>query len=468
MSTSSTPSPTLSCTSLSRSPSPSPPRTPPNLHQNTIDPAAQWLVQKYGGTSVGKFVDKIAGEIVPCVLFSIHSFPILSYPIPEPATDWTAARTSTSTSSRSSAPRAPGRPKPSARRTCSCAPPPRRPLPIPPRPTLPRASPPSTSAPAGRSSAAPQAPPPPQQLGYLPPQHAPPSASWDGHLAPSVSRETLARSRSDVSRPHPPERPLSEFAREFYEAGAAVPGQADTEGAGEGSSRPRYAPPPGEPPVRRPRSASANPGAGTSASASASAGADEDGRPTRTPVPGHPLLRDGQVLVYPTGHECTKCRNTGYKNFDPGHPCRTCWSRFGRPFTGALQYLPWGSSSASSNSRGAKQTYQRPLPSFTPPHLASTSSVSVPSSSGYPGNNAHRRVVSQPMRTPGMTAPPSPQRAQVLGWGQRPPPGALVLQPGDARLGGRLCWNCRGSGVVTMFIFEEQCDVCRGVGRTFP
>ncbi|KAA1478153.1 aspartate kinase [Dentipellis sp. KUC8613] len=75
MSTSSTPSasPPLSCTSLSRSPSPSPPRTPPNLHQNTADPAAQWLVQKYGGTSVGKFADRIAGEIVPCVLslFSI-------------------------------------------------------------------------------------------------------------------------------------------------------------------------------------------------------------------------------------------------------------------------------------------------------------------------------------------------------------------------------------------------------------
>ena len=38
----------------------SPPKTPPNLHQNTIDPEAKWLVQKYGGTSVGKFGVKIA------------------------------------------------------------------------------------------------------------------------------------------------------------------------------------------------------------------------------------------------------------------------------------------------------------------------------------------------------------------------------------------------------------------------
>ncbi|KAH8101893.1 aspartate kinase [Cristinia sonorae] len=39
--------------------------TPPNLHQNTIDPAAKWLVQKYGGTSVGKFATKIAEDIIP-------------------------------------------------------------------------------------------------------------------------------------------------------------------------------------------------------------------------------------------------------------------------------------------------------------------------------------------------------------------------------------------------------------------
>ncbi|KAI0777195.1 aspartate kinase [Trametes elegans] len=41
------------------------PRTPPNMHQNTVDPAAKWLVQKYGGTSVGKFATKIAEDIIP-------------------------------------------------------------------------------------------------------------------------------------------------------------------------------------------------------------------------------------------------------------------------------------------------------------------------------------------------------------------------------------------------------------------
>lgn len=42
----------------------SPPRTPPNLHQNTVDPNAKWLVQKFGGTSVGKFAVNIAQEVV--------------------------------------------------------------------------------------------------------------------------------------------------------------------------------------------------------------------------------------------------------------------------------------------------------------------------------------------------------------------------------------------------------------------
>ncbi|KAH9941144.1 aspartate kinase [Epithele typhae] len=41
------------------------PPTPPNMHQNTIDPAAEWLVQKFGGTSVGKFAAQIAETIIP-------------------------------------------------------------------------------------------------------------------------------------------------------------------------------------------------------------------------------------------------------------------------------------------------------------------------------------------------------------------------------------------------------------------
>jgi len=49
------------------------PSTPPNLHQNSTDPDAPWLVQKFGGTSVGKFAAKIAEDVVSyaiqCILF---------------------------------------------------------------------------------------------------------------------------------------------------------------------------------------------------------------------------------------------------------------------------------------------------------------------------------------------------------------------------------------------------------------
>src|SRR5260221_7066958 len=40
-----------------------PPPTP-NMYQNAIDSDASWIVQKFGGTSVGKFAAKIAEDIV--------------------------------------------------------------------------------------------------------------------------------------------------------------------------------------------------------------------------------------------------------------------------------------------------------------------------------------------------------------------------------------------------------------------
>lgn len=52
-----------------------------------------------------------------------------------------------------------------------------------------------------------------------------------------------------------------------------------------------------------------------------------------------------------------------------------------------------------------------------------------------------------------------------------PPPGAMVVLPGDPRIGGQLCYHCGGAGVrETMFSFfdsEEMCAVCRGSGRVF-
>jgi len=56
-----------------------------------------------------------------------------------------------------------------------------------------------------------------------------------------------------------------------------------------------------------------------------------------------------------------------------------------------------------------------------------------------------------------------------------PPP--LVVQPGDPRIGGRLCLNCNGSGqkteeltLINVFLGgggQEVCTSCRGTGRVF-
>ncbi|KAG2127895.1 Aspartate/glutamate/uridylate kinase [Suillus bovinus] len=45
-------------------PSPSPSTNPLALRQNNTDPEAKWIVQKYGGTSVGKFAVNVARDIV--------------------------------------------------------------------------------------------------------------------------------------------------------------------------------------------------------------------------------------------------------------------------------------------------------------------------------------------------------------------------------------------------------------------
>src|SRR5258708_1750081 len=80
-----------------------------------------------------------------------------------------------------------------------------------------------------------------------------------------------------ISPPHPP--PPSSFVRDFYAAGT--------------DTQPVFPPPPGPPPppTRQAQSISNL----------------VDGRPTTSPAAGHPLLHDGNVLVYPNGYNCDKC-----------------------------------------------------------------------------------------------------------------------------------------------------------------
>jgi len=79
--------------------------------------------------------------------------------------------------------------------------------------------------------------------------------------------------RQDYHQPPPQPPPLSDFARDFYAT-------ADRASRSTGNI---HHPPQTQNPL------------------------PDDGRPTRTPVPGHPLLNNGRTLVYTTGYECDKC-----------------------------------------------------------------------------------------------------------------------------------------------------------------
>lgn len=50
------------------------PRTSPNMQQNSIDPSARWLVQKFGGTSIGKFATKISEDIIPYFIYFLWRY----------------------------------------------------------------------------------------------------------------------------------------------------------------------------------------------------------------------------------------------------------------------------------------------------------------------------------------------------------------------------------------------------------
>ena len=147
--------------------------------------------------------------------------------------------------------------------------------------------------------------------------------------------------------------------------------------------------------------------------------------------------------------------NTGYKNFDPSHPCRKCWDRFGKLFSSILASSPWGNRGSSSTSQSQNgRTFQQPLPSLRAPQ-ASLAPVAP--------------VNTRPTPPPSMPVPPASRtNPVVLPFGAMPPPGAPMVMPGDERIGGRPCWRCGGRGTTPFLIFDElQCETCGGVGRLF-
>ncbi|SCU86628.1 LANO_0C08658g1_1 [Lachancea nothofagi CBS 11611] len=138
--------------------------------------------------------------------------------------------------------------------------------------------------------------------------------------------------------------------------------------------------------------------------------------------------------TYPSGYYCTKCGNTGYK-IKNGHSCKQCWRKFAQ--------------SVSNNSvRVVFDGYPQ----------------------GYPSNYSHLGMPLMPMSPAG--APQAPGGFRPFSGSTNLPSGPssgppLMVQPGDPRIGGVTCGECRGKGRVRFLLDKEICTLCHGVGRVF-
>ncbi|SPO34845.1 uncharacterized protein PSFLO_00316 [Pseudozyma flocculosa] len=411
-------------------------------------------------------------------------------------------------------------------------------------------------------------------------QTSPPAtaASPVPELPPRRYNSATGSTTSALS-PHATARPGS------VSAAAHRPAEPTSPGSLASSSRPAsfvspngsaYQPPPGRPPPSGPPAAS-SPTSPQSASRPPARPQQNQYRPTTAPTPGQPLLRNGKLLVYPkswTG--CHKCGDTGYKHGDPTHPCRKCWDKYGKTFSGALSYsvglndptfklqkplpivhapavphhtyssgfgppvgggwpsrpshgyVPGGYPGATGGGPWSPPPHQPPYgypsgPYSAPPRPpppqqpavqrsdaeteASRMPDAPPTYTDASNVGEHERLPAQyvppaapppgagpaPMHSPPPHGPPGgypqsppgagpgygygygphPPQHQGMGRpvyvnhsGRRPPPGALVVMPGDPRIGGRLCFECGGRGMTESFWFgDETCFRCRGSGR---
>ncbi|GAA5960731.1 hypothetical protein JCM3765_007308 [Sporobolomyces pararoseus] len=281
--------------------------------------------------------------------------------------------------------------------------------------------------------------PPPRHYSTTPDQFSPPQRRPSrSHRYQQPHQQTVEPDRPYQLSPSNSGQSLPPPTFPFWNGSSLTPAQT---GFQEGPSlapfgsrpfQPPSAPPPPAPSTRPPP-----PPAPTSY------------EPTTTPTPGQPLLYNSQLLVYPNSklpNLCQKCSGTGYKPFDqflaggykgddPSHPCKKCWSKFGKPFNSALRI---------STKPIPPDNYQKPLRLFSTP----------------------------PQQTPSGSSSSS-SRPQVIFTNQRPHlnvlQNSLVVRPGDPRIGGVLCRTCGGDGLMMgPFIFDEvTCTRCMGTGRVF-
>ena len=174
-------------------------------------------------------------------------------------------------------------------------------------------------------------------------------------------------------------------------------------------------------------------------------------------------------------------RNTGYKSFDPSHPCRKCWDKYSKPYSGPIVYTSWNEGPSNR---------QRPLLNIRP--SAANPSLSFSRSLSSIVNQARNDLYSFPGNSPRHSHPPPPppsfpvprpfpsrpqsgfittsaNRSPSPAWSRNGPSPPAVLRPGDPGIGGTPCWNCLGSGRTFGFLLltNNTCDLCGGIGRLF-
>lgn len=205
-------------------------------------------------------------------------------------------------------------------------------------------------------------------------------------------------------------------------------------------------------------------GASSSAQSSSSSTINPPGRPNRpyhrpqpkppapTPVGDYnnnPLL----PFNYPSNHFCQKCKNSGFK-VKNGKVCHDCWDRF---FLRSKAYnpnpelpfrYPQGFICDRCNNTGYKRRSGRTCQDCWERFSARNNYQPAPPIMTNPldmlfGSTYTTSIFTGPMGTS--------QSFRVL--------------PGDPRIGGILCGRCRGSGLVHVFLDEDLCPVCLGLGR---
>ncbi|KAK6964726.1 hypothetical protein R3P38DRAFT_3300125 [Favolaschia claudopus] len=108
---------------------------------------------------------------------------------------------------------------------------------------------------------------------------------------------------------------MSEFARDFYGTTSVPPGAFSDASGMRGLG---YPPPPPRHPSQSQSQQGGPPSGGggeelvVKERENGGRATPDDSRPTTTPTAGHPLLLDGNMLVYPKHHECSKCASCLY------------------------------------------------------------------------------------------------------------------------------------------------------------